>query len=79
MGKLTNSLEQQLKRSDHKKDAEECIEIYNWIKSTTKGSRVWNSRWSPLVDVGFKKYPSTEKNYKLNIVGKNLLKGIRKN
>ena len=79
MGKLTNRLKQQLKRVDHKKDAEECIDIYNWIKSTTKGSRVWNSRWSPLVDVAFKKYPSNERNYRLNIVGKTLLKGIKKN
>ena len=78
MGKLTNRLEQQLKRVDHKKDAEECIEIYNWIKNTDKYERVCSSRWEPLTNVRFKGYPSDERNYSLNITGKTLLKGIKK-
>ena len=68
MGKLTNRLEQQLKRVDHKKDAEECIEIYNWIKNTDKYERVCSSRWEPLTNVRFKGYPSDErKSVKLTI------------
>tara|TARA_R110000744_G_scaffold242781_2_gene359846 strand:+ start:438 stop:668 length:231 start_codon:yes stop_codon:yes gene_type:complete len=76
MGKLMNHLQKQLKEPEHKKDAEECIEIYNWIKSTDKDGCVWSSRWSPLVDPSFEGW--NIKRYKLNVTGKALLKGIRK-
>ena len=72
MGKLMVRLEKQL-TTEYKKDAEECIEIYNWIKSTDKDGRVWSSRWESLVDVTFKGYPSDERRYYLNITGKTLL------
>jgi hypothetical protein len=75
MGKLMNHLEKQLKESEHRKDAEECIEIYHWIKSTDPEGRVWSSRWSPLVNVSFEGWNT--KRYSLNITGKCLLKGIR--
>jgi len=39
MGKITNHLEKQKKEPKHKKDAEECIKIYNWIKDTDKDGR----------------------------------------
>jgi len=75
MGKLMNHLQKQLKEPEHKKDAEECIEIYNWIKDTDKEGKVWSSRWSPLVIPSFEGW--NIKRYKLNITGKTLLKGIR--
>ena len=78
MGKLLNRLNKQLK-TEKKEDAKECIEIYNWIKSTDKDGCVWSSRWTPLVDVKFKGFPSDERYYNLNITGKTLLKGIRTN
>jgi hypothetical protein len=78
MGKLMDRLIQQLKRPDNKKDAEECIEIYNWLKSTDKDGSVWSSRWKPLVDVKFREFPYGGRNYSLNITGKALLKGIKK-
>lgn len=77
MGKLMTRLKKQL-TTEYKKDAEECIEIFNWIKSTDKDGNVWSSRWTPLVDVTFKGYPSNERRYNLNTTGKALLKGIKK-
>lgn len=76
MGKLMDRLKKQLKNPEHKKDAEDCIKIYNWIKETDKDGCVWSSRWNPLVDVKFKGFPSDERTYSLNITGKILLKGI---
>ena len=74
MGKLIDHLQKQLKELEHKKDAEECIKIYNWIISTDKDGIVWGSRWHPLVNVSFEGW--NIKRYKLNITGKTLLKGI---
>ncbi len=71
-------LQSKLKDPEFKKDAEDCIEIYNWIKSTDKEGRVWSSRWDPLVDVKFKGYPSDKRSYKLNTTGRAVLKGIQK-
>jgi len=76
MGILMERLQAQLKRPDYKKDAEDCIKIYNWIKETDPEGRVWNSRWRPLVDVAFKGFPSDERNYKPSITGYAVLKGI---
>ena len=74
-----NRLEKQL-TTEHKKDAEDCIKIYNWIKDTDKDGHVWGSRWTPLVDTTFPKaYPSDARTYKLNITGATLLKGIKSN
>ena len=76
MGKLMDRLKAQLSDPEHKKDAEDCIKIYNWIKRTDKDGRVWSSRWEPLVDVTYKGFPSDERTYKPNITGQTLLKGI---
>ena len=76
MGKLMNSLQKQLNDPEHKKDAEDCIKIYNWLKDTDKDGNVWSSRWTPLVDVTFKRYPSNVRTHKLNVTGYALLKGI---
>ena len=76
MGKLMNRLQKQLENPEHKKDAEDCIKIYNWIKETDKEGMVWSSRWTLLVDVTFKGFPSKERTFKPNITGYTLLKGI---
>jgi len=73
MGKLTDRLKSQCKNPDRKKDAEDCIRIYDWIKKTDKEGRVWSSRWAPLVDVIFK---GNERTFKPTISGYTLLKGI---
>lgn len=69
-----NHLEKQLKEPKYKEAAEECIKVYNWIKSTDKNGNVWSSRWSPLVNVSHEGWKI--KRYSLNITGKTLLKGI---
>ena len=76
MGKLMDRLQKQLKNPETKKDAEDCIKIYNWIKDTDKDGKVWSSRWEPLVDVKFKEFLSDERTYKPNITGYTLLRGI---
>jgi hypothetical protein len=79
MGKLMNALQKQLKNPEYKKEAEDCIKIFNWIKDTDKEGRVWSSRWNPLVDVKFlKRYSSNDRIYTLNVTGRTLLKGINK-
>ena len=67
-------LQQQLKRPENKKDAQECIKIYNWIKDTDPDGKVWSGRWEPLTKVKFEGFH--KRNYSLNIMGKTLLKGI---
>lgn len=78
MGKLINNLKKQLKDPQHKKDAGDCIKLYNWLKSTSDG-RVWSSQWSPLVDIKFKGFPSDGRTYKPNSIGYAVLKGIETN
>lgn len=76
MGKLMNRLQAQLKETDNKKDAEECIEIYNWLKETT--GHVWGNSWQQLINVRFEgQFPYATKVYSLNEMGKTLLKGIK--
>ena len=78
MGKLMKRLEKQLTMPEHKQNAEECIEIYNWIKNTDKDGCVWSSRWSPLVNVKWLgSYPNSTAIHSLNITGKTLLKGMK--
>lgn len=48
MGALTDRLNKQLE-TEYKKDAEDCIKIYNILKEMYNGS-VWESQWNPLVD-----------------------------
>lgn len=74
MGKLMVRLEKQL-TTEHKKDAEECIKIYNKLKEMYDG-KVWSSNWTPLTDVTFKGYPSSERRYKPSSIGNIFLKGI---
>jgi hypothetical protein len=76
MGKLIDNLQKQLKNPDTKKDAEDCIKIYNWVKDTDKDGKVWSSRWIPLVDTTFKGFPSSERTYKPTIMGYALLRGM---
>jgi len=76
MSKLIDTLNQQLKNPQYKKDAEDCIKLYNWIKETDPQKIVWSSRWDPLVDTIYKGFPSSEKRYKPTITGYAVLKGI---
>lgn len=76
MSKLLDNLKKQLKDPEHKKAAEDCIRIYNWVKETDPEDRVWSSRWTPLVDVKYSgQYPYTVR-FKPSGMGECLLLGI---
>ena len=78
MGKLYDRLQKQLKSKEYKKDAEDCLKIYEKLKELNNG-RVWESQWNPLVDVKFKGFPSDDRTYKPSKIGYVFLQGIEEN
>ena len=77
MGKLYNELQKQLKMPEHKKDAEDCIKIYDKLKEINNGS-VWDSAWRVLTTVKFIGiYPNSIRIYKPREEGYVFLKGLR--
>lgn len=76
MGKLYDRLQKQLKSEEYKKDAEDCIKIYEKLKEMNNGS-VWESSWNPLTTIKFVgTYPNSERIYKPSQEGYVFLKGI---
>lgn len=79
MGKLYDRLQKQLKSEEYKKDAEDCLKIYEKLKEMNNG-KVWESSWNPLTTVKFVgTYPNSERIYKPSQEGYVFLKGIEKN
>lgn len=76
MGKTIDRLKKQLKKSEYKKETQDCIKIYNWLKNTDKDGQVWNNKWPALVDIKFRGILDDEKVYLPNTIGYTLLKGI---
>lgn len=77
MGKLYNELQKQLKMPEHKKDAEDCIKIYDKLKEINNGS-VWDSSWRVLTTVKFiGTYPNSIRIHKPSGEGYVFLKGIK--
>lgn len=75
MSKLYNALQAQLE-TKYKKEAEDCIKIYNKVKEISGGS-VWESDWRVLVHVIFVgTCPNAKPIYKPNAIGEVFLKGI---
>ena len=77
MGKLYDRLQKQLKSEEYKKDAEDCLKIYEKLKELNNGS-VWDSDWRQLTTIGGwigDKYPKTMVD-KPSKLGYELLKGI---
>lgn len=77
MGKLYDKLQKQL-GTEFKKDAEDCLKIYEKLKELNNGS-VWSSDWNQLTTIaGFlgDKFPKTMM-YKPSKLGYELLKGIK--
>lgn len=73
-----NYLQKQLKNEDAKlkKDAEDCIKIYEKLKEMNDG-KVWESSWNPLTTVKFVgTYPNSMRIYKPSKEGYVFLKGI---
>ena len=73
MGKLRDRLEKQLE-TEYKKDAEDCIKIYNYLKEST--GHVWDSEWNPLVISIFEGFPSDKRRYQPTTIGYIFLKGL---
>lgn len=74
MSKLYDALQKQLKTEEYRKDAEDCIKIYNKLKEIGEG-KVWISCWNALT------MPILDKSlpvlgYQPNSVGEIFLKGI---
>ena len=77
MGKLYDRLQKQLKSEEYKKDAEDCLKIYEKLKEMNNDS-VWSLQWQQLVDTHFKGFPSDDRRYKPSKMGYVFLKGIEK-
>lgn len=76
MGKLYDRLQKQLKSEEYKKDAEDCIKIYEKLKEMNDG-KVWELSWNPLTTVKFVgTYPNSMRIYKPSKEGYVFLKGI---
>ena len=76
MGKLYDRLQKQLKSEEYKKDAEDCLKIYEKLKEMNNG-KVWESSWNPLKTVKFVgTYPNSERIYKPSQEGYVFLIGI---
>lgn len=75
MGKLFDRLTKQLE-TEYKKDAEDCIKIYDKLKKIYDG-HVWDSKWNPLVHTIFKGFPSDERRFKPTSIGYIFLKGLQ--
>ena len=72
-----NYLQKQLQTEEYKKDAEDCLKIYEKLKEMNNGS-VWSLQWQQLVDTYFKGFPSDDRRYKPSKMGYVFLKGIEK-
>lgn len=69
------NLQKQLK-SEYKKEAEDCIKIYNKLEEISNGS-VWSSDWNILVHKTFiGTYPNSKSIHIPTPVGEIFLKGI---
>lgn len=71
-----NYLQKQL-QTEYKKDAEDCLKIYEKLKEMYNGS-VWSLQWQQLVDTHFKGFPSDDRRYKPSKMGYVFLKGVEK-
>lgn len=75
MGKLYDRLQEQLKSEEYKKEAEDCLKIYEKLKEIEDG-KVWESSFYTLVYVTYiGTYPRT-KVYRPTKIGYLFLKGI---
>ena len=70
-------LQKQLKSEDAKlkKDAEDCLKIYEKLKEMNNGS-VWSLQWQQLATPKFKGFPSDDRTYSPTPMGYVFLKGI---
>ena len=75
MGKLYECLQKQTQIEENRKDAEDCIKIYNYLKDSMGG--VWESQWNTLTKVTYEGvYPNSVIIYKPSELGRMFLKSI---
>jgi hypothetical protein len=74
MGKLLKRLQKQLSSEEYRKDAENCLKLYDHLKEIS--GHVWDSEWRILVSTKFKGYLSEERIYKPTTIGYTLIKGL---
>lgn len=72
MGNVRDSLQKQLE-TEYRKEAEDCIRIYNKLKEISK-SHIWHSHWNVLTEVIT--FISNIPVYKPSPIGEVFLKGI---
>lgn len=79
MGKLYDNLQRQLKSEKYKKDAEDCLKIYEKLKEMNEGS-VWSSQWGLLTTISgwMGEKPNTTMAYMPSQIGYVFLRGIEK-
>lgn len=77
MGKLYDGLQIQLKEEKYRREAEDCIKIYNKLKEMNNG-KVWSSDWQSLTTVTgwIGKFPNATPVYQPSSVGYVFLKGL---
>lgn len=73
MGKLKDRLDKQLK-TENKKDAEDCLKIYEYLKESM--GHVWESNWNPLVSVRFEGTYPYKRIYKPTSLGYIVINGL---
>lgn len=73
MGKLLNDLNRQL-NSEYKKEAEDCLLIYNTLIETT--GHVWESDWRPLTSTWFEGKQAIAEARSLNLSEKQIHKAV---
>ena len=60
----------------NKKDAEDCIKLYNWIRENYEGE-VWESDWTAIAKAKWiGKYPNFKLIHTPTLIGYTLLKAI---
>lgn len=76
MGKVYDTLKIQLTIEKHKKDAEDCLKIYEKLYEISEG-HVWDSEWRILVKTTFTGLqPVAKRIYKPSEIGYVFLRGI---
>lgn len=78
MGKMYDILKRQLLSKEYRKNAEDCIKIFNKLKEINDGS-VWESDWKVLTTTCgcMGKQPHIQMVYKPSKVGYIFLNGIK--
>lgn len=75
MSRIYDYLQKQLKSEEHRKDAEDCLKIYEKLKDISKGCAIHN-HWRQLVDTHYGRFGSRERTYKPTKIGRMFLKRI---